>query len=161
MFWGIDLSSSHTQDKFYSVRHGQPACGRCYGRVELLCEGPSCLSGALDTISSLSLKDNNHDNYCVAVMKGYTVVGHVPRPASNVCFHFLGRGGHRGFCKVTGSHLNQGVNVGLEIPGLHLSLQLLWQLKICSTIITTVSCWSLAGSLIFSWGAWGLLAVGR
>ena len=36
----------------------------------------------------LSLKDNNHDNYCVAVMKGYTVVGHVPRPASNVCFHF-------------------------------------------------------------------------
>ena len=116
MFWGIDLSSSHTQDKFYSVRHGQPACGRCYGRVELLCEGPSCLSGALDTISSLSLKDNNHDNYCVAVMKGYTVVGHVPRPASNVCFHFLGRGGHRGFCKVTGSHLNQGVNVGLEIP---------------------------------------------
>ena len=35
----------------------------------------------------LSLKDNNHDNYCVAVMKGYTVVGHVPRPASNVCFH--------------------------------------------------------------------------
>ena len=49
--------------------------------MELLYEGPSCLSGALDTISIgevLSLKDNNHDNYCVAVMKGYTVVGHVP-----------------------------------------------------------------------------------
>ena len=44
----------------------------------------------------LSLKrepDNSHDSYSVAVVKGETVVGHVPRPANRVCFHFLGRDG--------------------------------------------------------------------
>ena len=67
----------------------------------------------------ISLKrepDNSHDSYSVAVVKGETVVGHVPRPANRVCFHFLGRDGHRGFCQVTGSRINRGVNVGLEVP---------------------------------------------
>ena len=103
----------------------------------------------------LSLKDNNHDNYCVAVMKGYTVVVHVPRPASNVCFHFLGRDGHRGFCEVTRSHLNQGVNVGLEIPCILVYSFYGSQRFNSFVLLLSLSCWSLAGSfitVIFSWG---------
>lgn len=67
----------------------------------------------------LSLKkeaDNSHYQFSVAVVKNDTVVGHVPRPASRLIFHFLSRDGHRGFCEVTGNRLNRGVYLGVEVP---------------------------------------------
>ena len=67
----------------------------------------------------LSLKsepDNSHDQFSVAVMKNETVVGHVPRPASRLVFHFFSRDGHKGFCEIIGNRLNRGVNLGIEVP---------------------------------------------
>ena len=46
-------------------------------------------------------EDNEHDEYAVAVVKNGSVVGHVPRMMSQVCWYFLNRGG-RMKCEVTG-----------------------------------------------------------
>ena len=61
---------------------------------------------------------NFHDPFAVAVQKGTTVVGHVPRCISAMCYTFLGKDGCHITCTVTGhrrySHdLPQG---GMEIP---------------------------------------------
>ena len=60
----------------------------------------------------------NHDPFAVAVCKGTTVVGHVPRKISAACYVFLGKTGATITGTVTGprrySHdLPQG---GMEIP---------------------------------------------
>ena len=60
---------------------------------------------------------NENDRYAVAVMKDYTVIGHIPRKFSRLCSLFLRRGGNI-ICVVTGTRrysvdLPQG---GLEIP---------------------------------------------
>ena len=62
-------------------------------------------------------RENSEDPFAVAVMKGETIVGHVPRRISAVCAMFIRRGGSI-LCRVTGSRcysedLPQG---GLEIP---------------------------------------------
>ena len=61
---------------------------------------------------------NHHDTFAVAVCKGTTVVGHVPRKISAVCYVFLGKTGATITGTVTGSRryshdLPQG---GMEIP---------------------------------------------
>lgn len=43
-------------------------------------------------------------------------VGHVPKAASRIIFHFLSRDGHTGICEVNGNRLNHGVNLGMEVP---------------------------------------------
>ena len=60
---------------------------------------------------------NSTDRYAVAVLKEETIIGHLLRKMSKVCFLFLRKGGSIR-CKVTGSrhyssNLPQG---GLEIP---------------------------------------------
>ena len=60
---------------------------------------------------------NDKDRYAVAVMRGDTIVGHVPRKISAACSLFLRRNGTIR-CTVTGSRrfsadLPQG---GLEVP---------------------------------------------
>ena len=61
---------------------------------------------------------NHHDPFAVAMCKGTTVVGHVPRKISAVCYVFLGKTGATITGTVTGSRrfshdLPQG---GMEIP---------------------------------------------
>ena len=55
---------------------------------------------------------NEHDRHAVAVVKSSTMVGHVPRTISRVCWFFLGRGGQI-ICRITG-HRRYGN--GLEVP---------------------------------------------
>lgn len=55
---------------------------------------------------------NEHDQYAVAVLKSGTIVGHVPRSISRICWFFLGRGGHI-ICKITG---HRRFGKGLEVP---------------------------------------------
>ena len=62
-------------------------------------------------------RGNAADAYAISVMKGGTIVGHLPRRISCACTLFIRRGGTIG-CQVTGrrkysSDLRQG---GLEIP---------------------------------------------
>ena len=59
---------------------------------------------------------NSHYEYAVAVVKDSMDIGHVPRPVSRVVFHFLRREGHQGLCEVTGSRLNRGAHLGVEVP---------------------------------------------
>ena len=61
---------------------------------------------------------NIHDPFAVAVYKGSTIVGHVPRRIAAMCYAFLGKSGCSITCKVTEhrrySHdLPQG---GMEVP---------------------------------------------
>ncbi len=55
---------------------------------------------------------NEHDEYAVAVVKGGSTVGHVPRGMSRVCWFFLNRGGHMS-CQITG---HRKLGIGLEVP---------------------------------------------
>ena len=56
--------------------------------------------------------DNDHDRRAVAVLKGSTVVGHVPRSLSRIVWYFLRRGGI-GRSEVSG---NRRKGFGLEVP---------------------------------------------
>ena len=56
--------------------------------------------------------DNDHDRRAVAVFKGSTVVGHVPRSLSRIVWYFLRRGGI-GRSEVSG---NRRKKFGLEVP---------------------------------------------
>lgn len=60
---------------------------------------------------------NIHDVYAVAVLSGGTVVGHVPRNISAVCYLFIRRIGTI-VCQVTGNrrYSSDLVQGGLEIP---------------------------------------------
>ena len=46
---------------------------------------------------------NRHDPFAVATCKGTTVVGHVPRRISAICYVFLGKPGASITCTVAGS----------------------------------------------------------
>lgn len=61
---------------------------------------------------------NTHDDFAVAVVKNGTVVGHVPKCVSRVISYFLKKDSSSGLCEVhvTGSRVNRGVGLGLEIP---------------------------------------------
>ena len=59
---------------------------------------------------------NPHDDFAVAVVKDGTVVGHVPKRVSRVISYFLKKDSSSGLCEVTGSRVNRGVGLGLEIP---------------------------------------------
>ena len=63
-------------------------------------------------------KNNSHDPYAVAVMKGKVIVGHVPRKISAACSLFLDKEDTTITCTITGkrcysSDLPQG---RLEVP---------------------------------------------
>ena len=60
---------------------------------------------------------NGGDRYAVAVLKGETIIGHLPRKMSKLFSLFLRRGGSIR-CKVTGSrrYSNDLPQGGLEIP---------------------------------------------
>ena len=59
---------------------------------------------------------NPYDDFGMSIVKDSAVVGHVPKYVSrDICF-FLKRVGSVGFCEVTGSRVNRGVGLGLEIP---------------------------------------------
>ena len=67
---------------------------------------------------------NSHDIYAVALIQDgrdrtVRVVGHVPRNVSRVISFFLKKGGHVGYCEVTGERTNRGAGLGLEIPGVY------------------------------------------
>ena len=59
---------------------------------------------------------NPYDDFAVSIVKEGVVVGHVPLYVSRVVCFFLKRVGSVGFCEVTGSQVNRGVGLGLEIP---------------------------------------------
>ena len=59
---------------------------------------------------------NPYDDFAVSIVKEGVVVGHVPLYVSGVVCFFLKRVGSIGFCEVTGSQVNRGVGLGLEIP---------------------------------------------
>ena len=65
-------------------------------------------------ILTCELEENNRfDKHAVALKKGSTTVGHVPRSISKTFYHFIRRGGAVTGV-VEGKHENNGV--GLEIP---------------------------------------------
>ena len=45
-----------------------------------------------------------------------TMVGHIPKHASKALLFFPRKAGSGGFCEVTGSSINHGFGLGLEIP---------------------------------------------
>ena len=60
---------------------------------------------------------NPHDQFATAVIKpDGTVVGHIPKHASRAVSFLLKKAGSAGFCEVTGSSVNRGFGLGLEIP---------------------------------------------
>ena len=59
---------------------------------------------------------NPYDDFAVSIVKEGVVVGHVPLYVSRVVRFFLKRVGSVGFCEVTGSRVNRGVGLGLEVP---------------------------------------------
>ena len=59
---------------------------------------------------------NPYDDFAVSIVKDGAVVGHVPKYVSRVICFFLKRVESVGFCEVTGSRVNRGVGLGLEIP---------------------------------------------
>lgn len=59
---------------------------------------------------------NPYDDFAVSIVKEGVVVGHVPLYVSRVVCFFLKRVGSVGFCEVTGSRVNRGVGLGLEVP---------------------------------------------
>ena len=61
-------------------------------------------------------RDNLHDPFAVGVMKGSTLVGHVPLSNSRCISLFLSKVGCSGFCEVTGNPVNRGAGFGLEVP---------------------------------------------
>ena len=54
--------------------------------------------------------------YAVAVMKEEETVGHIPQSISTVVSYFLAKDGHNAVCEVTGSRVNRGVQLGVEVP---------------------------------------------
>uniref|UniRef100_A0A1X7ST59 HIRAN domain-containing protein n=1 Tax=Amphimedon queenslandica TaxID=400682 RepID=A0A1X7ST59_AMPQE len=68
-------------------------------------------------VLGLSRETNNeHDRYAVAIMKDDYVAGHVPLSLSKVFHYFLMKPGHSAVCKITGGHVNRGVQLGIEVP---------------------------------------------
>ena len=69
-----------------------------------------------EKLSTDQERGNPEDRYAVSVLKSSTIVGHVPREISKLCWMFISREGHI-YCTVSGgrqrSALEQG---GLEIP---------------------------------------------
>ena len=59
---------------------------------------------------------NPYDDFVVSIVKEGVVIGHVPLYVSRVVCFFLRRVGSVGVCEVTGSRVNRGVELGLEIP---------------------------------------------
>ena len=59
---------------------------------------------------------NPYDDFAMSIVKDGAVVGHVPKYDSRVICFFLKRVESVGFCEVTGSRVNRGVGLGLEIP---------------------------------------------
>ena len=59
---------------------------------------------------------NPHDSFAVAVEKDGTAVGHIPKNISRIVSFFLKKDGNVGFCEVTGTKVNRGAGLGLEIP---------------------------------------------
>ena len=58
---------------------------------------------------------NEFDRYALAVCKGETVVGHMPREISQICWYFLRKKQSSISCKVTG-HRRYRRGKGLEVP---------------------------------------------
>ena len=59
---------------------------------------------------------NPQDQFAVAVVKDGLVVSHIPKHVNIAVSFFLKKAGSAGFCEVTGSTINRGVGLGLEIP---------------------------------------------
>ena len=59
---------------------------------------------------------NPHDPMATAVKKNGQVVGHVPRSLAHYTHFFLLTQGNQIVCEVTGSPVNCGVGLGLEVP---------------------------------------------
>ena len=65
--------------------------------------------------------NNEYDEYAAAIVAIYhfkreEVVGHVPLFVSKTLKKFLRLAGSYASCKVTGTRINKGIGVGLEIP---------------------------------------------
>ena len=60
--------------------------------------------------------ENAIDEYAVAVVNDFHIVGHVPRLLSPIIFHFLARPCNRGLAEITGNKINRGAGYELEIP---------------------------------------------
>ena len=79
---------------------------------------------------SPSSTGNPHDSYAVSVLKGETIVGHVPRFMLSICCMFVHRGGAIS-CIATGSRrysadLPQG---GLEVPSIIIINKISWAIS--------------------------------
>jgi hypothetical protein len=61
-------------------------------------------------------KDNKSDKFAIAVRKNGKVVGHAPRENAKIMYFYLKRGGHISVT-VTGTKVNRGEGVGIEVPG--------------------------------------------
>ena len=59
---------------------------------------------------------NPHDPMATAVKKNGQVVGHVPRSLACYTHFFLLRQGNQSVCEVTGSSVNRGAGLRLEVP---------------------------------------------
>ena len=61
-------------------------------------------------------KDNEHDDFAVAIKFEDRIVGHVPKNLSNIMNRFTKIPSCSLRCKVTGKRVNRGAGYGLEIP---------------------------------------------
>ena len=59
---------------------------------------------------------NPKDKFAVALMKGSTVVGHIPYNIAPAVSHFLKRSINKATFEVTGAAVNRGAGYGMEIP---------------------------------------------
>ena len=63
-------------------------------------------------------KDNKSDKFAIAVLKSGRIVGHAPRENAKIMYFYLKRGGSISVT-VTGTKVNRGEGVGIEIPGIY------------------------------------------
>lgn len=60
--------------------------------------------------------ENIADKWAIAMVRSDLVVGHVPYDIATTISHFLRRDSNKGTVKITGTRINRGAGLGLEVP---------------------------------------------
>ena len=121
----INVLSARDRLAVYVARHMTTQVGEgsrfCYGwssYVRGYHEYKEGWTPSLGEMLELKVEPTNaHDQFATAVIKpDGTVVGHIHKYASKANLFFFKKAGSAGFCEVTGSSVNRGGGLGLEIP---------------------------------------------
>jgi hypothetical protein len=71
-----------------------------------------------EVLNCIHEKGNKSDKFAIAVQKNGKTVGHAPRENAKIMYFYLKRGGHI-TVTVTGSKVNRGEGLGIEVPGIY------------------------------------------